>query len=112
MNKFWQSITKRGKGERNLALLGVGAIFIALFLTAISISIYQNDGAIQLDLSRPGYEPESNIEYGDQTWSATGNLDNGAIDEFISIWDDEISNIKNDAFRPTPLSDESLGLEK
>jgi len=112
MNRIWQAIMKNGKGERNLVVLGVVAIIISLGLTTISIWVYQTGGAIQLDLSRPGYEPEVRPDAPDTTWGATGDLSDASIDEFLVIWDDEISRIGGDVFRPAPLSDESLGIER
>lgn len=112
MSNFWQRITKNGRGERNLALLGFLAIVLALVSTVISISIYQTGGAIQLDLSRPGYEPEDAGDDQIESWSATGELKDSDIDQFLQIWDAENVKIKSDAFRASSLSDQSLGIEK
>ncbi|MCL2085864.1 hypothetical protein FWH09_02960 [Candidatus Saccharibacteria bacterium] len=111
MNKFWQKVAENGKGERNLAILGIGTVTIAIVLTIVNIWIYQTDGTIQLDLSRPGYEPE-NIEAEEErgTWSATGDLSRESVDEFLVIWDAENKRIRGDIFRAAPLSDESLGI--
>ena len=42
------------RGGRNLVLLGVGAITIALITTSISLYFYSK-GDIYIDRSRPGY---------------------------------------------------------
>ena len=45
-------------GGRNLALLGVVSVLIALATTGVSLAIYHNSGDIYLDRSRPGFLPD------------------------------------------------------
>jgi hypothetical protein len=111
MDRFWQKIVHSDRGEKNIAILGGAAVLIAIGLTVLNIWIYQTDGTLQLDLSRPGYEPDIVLPEEDvRTWSATGELDNAAIDEFLMIWDEEVGRLQGDFFRLAPLSNESLGI--
>ncbi|MDR0887252.1 MAG: hypothetical protein LBM97_01015 [Candidatus Nomurabacteria bacterium] len=111
MNKFFGKLTGE-KGTRNLIVLGALAILFAVLLTAISIMVYQKGGAIQLDLSRPGYEPEKSVsDEAAKDFSSSGGLDDNTYDEFLIIWDEQTKPIKGDVFRASPLGNESLGLE-
>ena len=49
---------KKINGGRNLVILGVLAIVVALLTTTISLIIYHNSGDIYLDRSRPGFLPD------------------------------------------------------
>ena len=42
-------------GNRNLTLLGIGALILTVFTTSVSLWIYRSSGDIYLDRSRPGY---------------------------------------------------------
>ena len=46
------------RGGRNLLLLGLGSVVIALITTSISLAIYHNSGDIYIDRSRPGFLPD------------------------------------------------------
>ena len=48
-------IKKRTRGARNLMIMGVAAILVALATTGVSMAIYHNSGDIYLDRSRPGF---------------------------------------------------------
>ncbi len=83
-----------------------------------SLWLYRTSGAAQLDLSRPGYQPETeeppeeNPEaVPDKTFSGTGSLNTEAIEEFLDLYDKKAKSITNvDAFSLDTLSNESLGI--
>ena len=50
------------KGGKNLVILGILAIFIAILTSSISLIIYHNSGDIYLDRSRPGFLPDEKEE--------------------------------------------------
>jgi len=104
-------------GSRNLVLLGIGAIFITLITTFVSLKIYHDSGDIYLDRSRPGFLPEkeeaeSDKEPADFKFSESGAVTDEALDEYLQNLRQEINRLNDfsDApFDPVPLSDETLG---
>lgn len=106
------------RGGRNLMILGVGAVSLAVITTSISLAIYRNSGDIYLDRSRPGYLPnqEEITEESDTSttfsFSETGELDKTELTEYLK----ELKKITDrlekfdDPYAPAPLSDESLGI--
>ena len=48
----------RSHGGRNLIILGIASILIALATTSVSLAIYRATGDIYLDRSRPGFISE------------------------------------------------------
>ncbi len=106
------------RGGRNLAILGVGSILIAVITTSVSLAMYRISGDIYLDRSRPGYLPDKDEaeEDTDSTSSFTFS-DNGPItvedlDEYLKAFHTLDARLKNfsDPYSPVPLSDESLGI--
>ena len=100
-------------GGRNLVLLGIGAITIALITTSISLYFY-GKGDIYIDRSRPGYISDDEVHQTDEDYqekySDEGNVDGKALDEYIEELDNVIERIEasqND-FGPDPLSDDAL----
>ena len=54
-------------GGRNLLLLCLAGIVMALISTSISLIIYRNSGDIYIDRSRPGYISEDEVYDSDDT---------------------------------------------
>lgn len=107
------------KGGRNLTIMGVAAILIALATTGAALAIYRESGDIYLDRSRPGYLPdEEEVDEGDPEggfeFSKTGELTEAALDEYLDALEVEIQAIDEveKPFGEDVLSDEGLGLEK
>ena len=106
------------KGARNLVLLGVFSVAIALATSGISLALYHNSGDIYLDRSRPGFLPDENEieEYQSSLdeayhFSETSRLDKDTLEQYLKHYDSvvEYLNSLKDPFSATPLSDESLG---
>lgn len=101
VTKFW--------GDHRLALLIVIAISIAVTLVTISMYLYISSGAIQLDLSRPGYQgvsSKTDSSYKSiETYPVTGKLDESAISEFDKLFSEQMAKAKAvEAFGGDPLS--------
>lgn len=98
--------------EHRLGLLLGATVIVALILTTVSMVIYNNSGAAQLDLSRPGYRSVSGQVEKDTTtdsFSATGAVDEATIQEFIKLYDTQAAKAKAvDAFNGDPLNPEVL----
>jgi len=90
-------------------------IIMALLMTIASMIIYYRSGALQLDLSRPGYRsvaPKvSNDENTFSDFSPTGPIDTSTIKQFQDDYKKQAESAKEvDAFNGDPLSPAALGL--
>lgn len=90
-------------------------IAFSLGLTVLSYTLYVVSGTAQLDLSRPGYrgalKEVSPVDTDDYSFSGTGPLDAGVLNDFKSKYDALVSKTKGySVFDPGALSDEQLGL--
>lgn len=117
------SVTRGGRFVQwlqryQLGVLIVGTIIIAIITTSIGLALYSTSGTAQVDLSRPGYEGVGEIadrnadaiEYVE--FSASGPVDESALDEFDSLYRAQTDNIQAvDAFGGDPLSPTSLGID-
>lgn len=106
------------RGGRNLAILGIGSILLAIITTSVSLAMYRASGDIYLDRSRPGFLPDA--EEVEANTSTTPNFifpDSGPIttkdlDDYLKAYQTIDARLENfsDPYSPTPLSDESLGI--
>ena len=103
-------------GPKNLFILGVVSVAIAVATTAISLVIYHNSGDIYLDRSRPGFLPDKTevqpVVDGDYSFEPSGQLTTDNMDEYIKYYEENVDMIDDlvNPFSGTPLSDESLGI--
>lgn len=107
---------KEKRGSRNLTILGILSVGIAVLTTVVSLIVYHNSGDIYLDRSRPGYLPDES-EIQSQTeesyeFSVTGPLTKEVLDEYIKHFEEALNSIDDleKPFSSTPLSNESLGI--
>jgi hypothetical protein len=90
------------------------AVLIAMVSTIASIWVYTSSGAINLDLSRPGYEDIREETYATEPktqFQSSGPIDKNAIEDFNSRIEDlqnEINSMNN--FSGDVMSDEALGI--
>lgn len=108
---------KPNKGQRNLVILGIGAICIACTSLLISLYIYRNSGDIYLDRSRPGFLPEEGetkeekqeVEF---IYSDSGALDKAELEEYLSNLEKILEQLETpaDPYSASALSNESLGI--
>lgn len=107
-------------GGRNLVIMGVVSILIALATTGVSLAIYHNSGDIYLDRSRPGYLPdESEIEEGEKeeeeyNFEKSGKLTVEVIEEYLEKLQVEVKaiDVYDKPFDGDVLSDERLGISE
>ena len=109
------------RGGRNLILLGIIAMVVAVLSTSVSLAIYHYSGDIYLDRSRPGYLPdeeeseeEQESEEGDYSFEKTGVITKEVLDEYLEKLQLEIDAIDEykDPFGESLLTDEALGIQK
>lgn len=115
-NKKKKTLTRGGK---NLVILGVASIFLAVITTGASLAIYHNSGDIYLDRSRPGYLPdeeeiekEEDEEEEDYSFEKSGELTIETIEEYLEKIQTEVQAIDSyeDPFGADVLSDKNLGI--
>ncbi|HET6622632.1 MAG TPA: hypothetical protein VFG56_01730 [Candidatus Saccharimonadales bacterium] len=93
-----------------------GAIFVAMVLTVVSMSLYYSTGAEVLDLSRPGYEAVRQAvnekSHEDATFSGDGPVNQEVVEQFQGLYADSRKDLKSidDFSNQKPLSDDSLNL--
>ncbi|MBQ6510563.1 hypothetical protein IJI94_01185 [Candidatus Saccharibacteria bacterium] len=102
------------KGGRNLIILGVSAVIIAILTTTISVIVYHSSGDIYLDRSRPGFLPEKVEEEPKEEYvfSDDGTINSDVVDEYVEEFQKIIDYIDKleDAYSSNPLSDSTLGI--
>ncbi len=103
------------RGGRNLILLGLGAITIAIITVTISLSIYHNSGDIYIDSSRPGYESDKKLpetDKTDYTFPDSGTITSENIDQFLTEFEEVTTSIQSlpEPFSEKALSDETLDI--
>lgn len=107
-------------GGRNLLILGLTSIVVAMLTTGVSLAIYHNSGDIYLDRSRPGFLPdEEEIEEDDNDnvvkeyiFDKSGKITSEVIDEYLenfAIEEKEVDAYEK-PFGEEVLSDEHLGI--
>ena len=104
-------------GGRNLCILGLGALIIAIVTTSISLKIYHDTGDVYLDRSRPGFisddEKNEEKENTKETFSDEGEIDAKVLDEYLKSLDKmrkKADDYSRD-FAVDPLTDHELGIE-
>ena len=110
--------TQPEKKNRNLLILGLASIGIALATTTISLKAYHDSGDIYLDRSRPGFLPdeeeveEQQGQKKDYVFEANGNLDPDVLRIYLQNYAEQLEALDKleKPFSATPLSDESLGI--
>lgn len=107
------------KGGRNLVLLGVISILIALSTSLISLYIYHKSGDIYLDCSLPESDCPSTHSDSDENkveetykFSDSGDITEKVLEEYIKEYNSASEKLRKVSapFNDEPLSDESLGI--
>ncbi len=110
---------KTTSGGRNLTILGIVAVAIAVLTTCVSLIIYHNSGDIYLDRSRPGFLPdeqeiEEDTENENEEYSLPegGSMTRSVLDEYLKHLEEELKAIDayEDPFGSDVLSDEYFGI--
>lgn len=104
-------------GGRNLLLLCLFSVIIAVITTSISVYIYYATGDIYLDRSRPGYiaedETRDESESSKETFSSEGEVTVGDLEEYknqLKVVEERLE-VSADSFDGDALSDETLGIQ-
>lgn len=112
---------KNSRGARNLLIMGIIAIVLAVSTTGVSLAIYHNSGDIYLDRSRPGFLPDEEEieEEGEEVkneydFMADGDVTPDGLKGYLENLEKEEEQINayEKPFDSKVLSDESLGVVK
>lgn len=102
-------------GDHRLVILIIGAILVSLMLVTISMAMYSDSPASQLDLSKPGLKAiRAKTEQFDnfKEFSETGPVDKDTLDEFQKLYDKQAHEASGfDAFAGDALSDQTLHID-
>ncbi|MBR3236087.1 hypothetical protein IKF92_00170 [Candidatus Saccharibacteria bacterium] len=106
------------EGSRNLLVLGLASILVALATTGVSLAIYHGSGDIYLDRSRPGFLPDEkeieddNNDEEEYDFSKTGDLTSESLGEYLEKIGAEVEEIDEyeKPFDTKVLSDEKFGI--
>lgn len=117
MNDSPQTTDDSPTKSRNLSLVLVLAIGIALVMTCVSVGVYYATGFYKLDLSRPGYEAareDITSESTQKTYDTSSPVNAQAISEFLAEYDTNINalNVYGDFRDAASLSDQALSLQQ
>lgn len=117
MNKELMAIEeepeKKVSGGRNLAILAMGAVAIAVITTCMGLYMYVSSGDIYLDRSLPGLLPEVSEQEGSKeqyVFSDYGAVNAGVLDEFLKYFGEAEAEVETfrEPFADAPLMDENL----
>lgn len=104
-------------GGRNLVILGIVSVVVAVTTTSVSLVIYHNSGDIYLDRSRPGFLPDEeeiseDEDEGDYEFSKSGAITKEVLEEYLKNLEAEVKALDNyeNPFGAEALSDEKLGI--
>ena len=102
-------------GGRNLMILGIGSVIIALITTSVSLFVYRSTGDIYLDRSRPGFiaeDEERDDDDSDQDFSNEGEVTAETLDEYLQELEsiEGRINSRENSFDADSLTDDALGI--
>jgi hypothetical protein len=111
------------RGGRNLMVLGLVAVGLAIVTSVASLSIYYATGDIYLDRSRPGFISDEEVEENKQkqennektyVFAPDGMMDKEVLDEYLEEFDKVRNEAKSaaEAFSADALSDDNLGISE
>ena len=112
-------IDKKTNGARNILILGVASVAIALTTSLVSLYVYHKSGDIYLDCSLPDADcpsarsdSEENNRSQVYVFQDSGDIDEKVLEEYLKEIETPINRVKKleDPFGGNALSDESLGI--
>lgn len=105
-------------GGRNLLLLCLIGVVMAVISSGISLAIYKGTGDIYLDRSRPGYISEDEVhdaaDDGKESFSSDGEITKDVLDEYSKEINEIYQRLESssEAFSDKALSGETLGIDE
>ncbi len=104
------------KVNRNLLILGIVSVGIAVLTTVVSLVVYHTSGDIYLDRSRPGFLPSKeeadNLPDQDYSFPDVNYVTEEVLEDFIKEYQEVIDYIDDleSPFSEASLSNNSLGI--
>lgn len=119
-NRFKSLVSRMESAEiaglnGSLIFIVVGSIIVATALVIFSMYLYNQSGAAQLDLSRPVYEDVRSQAWKGERFDGfdTGqDLNEESLEGFEDMFKEKRDKLREyaDAFSPSDISDETLGI--
>jgi hypothetical protein len=115
----FKMVEKKTGGARNILILGVASVVIALTTSLVSLYVYHKSGDIYLDCSLPDADcpsarsdSEENNRSQIYVFQDSGDIDEKVLEEYLKEIETPINRVKKleDPFGGNALSDESLGI--
>lgn len=106
---------KTSSGNKNLLILGIISVLIAVITSGISLYIYHKTGDIYLDRSRPGFLPEKDEEkpvIEEYEFSDSGVITEEVLTEYLKHFDELVKELESftNPFSAKSISDETLNI--
>ena len=106
---------KNNTNNKNLLILGVISVAIAMMTTGVSLYIYHKSGDIYIDRSRPGFLPEKGEEKPiaeEYKFNDSGIVTEEVLDEYLKHFDKITEELEafTDPFSAKTISDETLNI--
>ena len=101
--------------QHKFMVLVLGTILVSLGLVGVSLYLYNNSGAAQLDLSRPGYQSvrqQADRATDFDSFSSVGALDQSSMNKFRSLYNKQLQDVTAvDSFGGDVMSDKALSID-
>lgn len=104
-------------GSKTKFMIFIGAaLLVSIFMVYVALSLYRSSGALQLDLSRPGYDSARKEAAKDSTvfegFSPNGPINEASLSEFDAKYKQKaVEALSIDAYSGDALSDQTLTIE-
>ena len=114
-----ETVEKKTSGARNILILGVASVVIALTTSLVSLYVYHKSGDIYLDCSLPDADcpsarsdSEENNRSQVYVFQDSGDINEKVLEEYLKEIETPINRVKKleEPFGGNALSDESLGI--
>jgi flagellar basal body-associated protein FliL len=114
-----ETTEKKNSGARNILILGVASVLIALVTSLVSLYVYHKSGDIYLDCSLPDADcpsarsdSEENNRSQVYVFQDSGDIDEKVLEEYLKELETPVNRVKKleEPFGGNALSDESLGI--
>lgn len=114
-----EETVEKKSGNKNLVILGVGSVFMAIVTAFASLYIYHASGDIYLDCSLPEADcpsarsdSEENNRSDVYKFNENGKVDEETLNEYLKEYKKAVNKVKKyeQPFAGNALDDESLGI--
>ena len=107
---------KRLQMKPQFAVLIAGSIVLSMLLVIVSMYLYNESGAAQLDLSRPGYQDvrsQAQVTERFDGIDSAGEINDRTLERFDELYSEQQAKIlkQKDGFSPAVMRDDALDIK-